>query len=196
MVALSVIMMDELSDGTAQRLLTEEDHPLQALALDRQNKPFASCPKMQTNSKTHAPGRRRVHLSLLWRAQPSRAWRRVSVFGHNAATAVRSPRSTPTTPRALSHDSPVAPCRARRRPPVGRDVPGCSGRHRDGDPVLSENANGAARSNPRGVLKTRGDQPTRHWLCDRRPRAELSFRPSVSSSWRARTPMRRRRGNS
>ena len=40
MVALSVIMMDELSDGTAQRLLTEEDHPLQALALDRQNKPF------------------------------------------------------------------------------------------------------------------------------------------------------------
>ena len=40
MVALSVIMMDELSDGTAQRLLTEEDHPLQALALERQNKPF------------------------------------------------------------------------------------------------------------------------------------------------------------
>ena len=40
MVALSVIMTDELSDGTAQRLLTEEDHPLQALALDRQNKPF------------------------------------------------------------------------------------------------------------------------------------------------------------
>ena len=40
MVALSVIMMDELSDGTAQRLLTEEDHPLQALALDQQNKPF------------------------------------------------------------------------------------------------------------------------------------------------------------
>ena len=30
MVALSVIMMDELSDGTAQRWLTEEDHPLQA----------------------------------------------------------------------------------------------------------------------------------------------------------------------
>ena len=30
MVALSVIMMDELSDGTAQRLLTEEDHPLQS----------------------------------------------------------------------------------------------------------------------------------------------------------------------
>ena len=28
MVALSVIMMDELSDGTAQRLLTEKDHPL------------------------------------------------------------------------------------------------------------------------------------------------------------------------
>ena len=32
--------MDELSDGTTQRWLTEEDHPLQALALDRQNKPF------------------------------------------------------------------------------------------------------------------------------------------------------------
>ena len=40
MVALSTIMMDELSDGTPQRWLTEEDHPLQALALDRQNKPF------------------------------------------------------------------------------------------------------------------------------------------------------------
>ena len=40
MVALSVIMMDELSDGTAQRWLTEEDHPLQALSFDRQNKPF------------------------------------------------------------------------------------------------------------------------------------------------------------
>ena len=40
MVALSVILMGELSDGTAQRWLTEEDHPLQALALDRQNKPF------------------------------------------------------------------------------------------------------------------------------------------------------------
>ena len=51
--------------------------------------------------------------------------------------------------------------------------------------VLSENANGAARSNPRGVLKTRGDQPTRHWLCDRRPRADLSSRPSVPSNWRA-----------
>ena len=33
MVALSVIMMDELNDGTAQRWLTEEDHPLQALAV-------------------------------------------------------------------------------------------------------------------------------------------------------------------
>ena len=38
--ALSVMMMDELSDGTAQRWLTEKDHSLQALALDRQNKPF------------------------------------------------------------------------------------------------------------------------------------------------------------
>ena len=63
-------------------------------------------------------------------------------------------------------------------------------------PVLSENANGAARSNPRGVLKTRGDQPTRYWLCDRRPRADLSCRPSVPSNWCARTPMRRRGGNS
>ncbi len=64
------------------------------------------------------------------------------------------------------------------------------------NPVLSENANGAARSNPRGVLKTRGDQPTRYWLCDRRPRADLSCRPSVPSNWRARTPMRRRGGSS
>ena len=62
--------------------------------------------------------------------------------------------------------------------------------------ILSENANGAARSNPRGVLKTRGDQPTRYWLCDRRPRADFSCRPSVPSNWRARTPMLRRGGNS
>ena len=40
MVALSVIMKNELGDGAAQRLLTEEDHPIQALALERQNKPF------------------------------------------------------------------------------------------------------------------------------------------------------------
>jgi len=40
MVALSMIMTDELGDGPAQRLLTEEVHPIQALALDRQNKPF------------------------------------------------------------------------------------------------------------------------------------------------------------
>ena len=40
MVALSMIMMHELSDGPAQRSLTEEDHPLQALALARQNKYF------------------------------------------------------------------------------------------------------------------------------------------------------------
>ena len=45
------------------------------------------------------------------------------------------------------------------------------------EPVLSENANGAARSNPRGVLKTRGDQPTRYWLCDRRPRPVPKLRP-------------------
>ncbi len=40
MAALSVIMKNELGDGAAQRLLTEEDHPIQALALDRRNKPF------------------------------------------------------------------------------------------------------------------------------------------------------------
>ena len=62
-------------------------------------------------------------------------------------------------------------------------------------PVLSENANGAESSNPGDVLEIRGDQPTRHWLCDRHSRADLSCRPSVSSSWRARTPMRRRGGN-
>ena len=60
---------------------------------------------------------------------------------------------------------------------------------------MSENANGAESSNPGGVLEIRRDQPTRHWLCDRRSRADLSSRPSVSSSWRARTPMRRRGGN-
>ncbi len=46
MVTLSVIMMDALSDGTAQRWLTEKDHPLQALALDRQNKPFDGTVKL------------------------------------------------------------------------------------------------------------------------------------------------------
>ena len=46
--------------------------------------PFPSCPKIQTNSKTRAPVRRRVHLSLSWRAQPSRAWQRLCVFGHDA----------------------------------------------------------------------------------------------------------------
>ena len=34
--------------------------------------------------KTGAPGHRRVHLSLSWRAQPSRAWQRVCVFEHDA----------------------------------------------------------------------------------------------------------------
>ena len=33
--------------------------------------------------------------------------------------------------------------------------------------VVSENANGAEISNPRGVVEIRGDQPTRHWLCGR-----------------------------
>ena len=46
--------------------------------------PTPSCPKIQTNSKTRAPVRRRVHLSLSWRAQPSRAWQRLCVFGHDA----------------------------------------------------------------------------------------------------------------
>ena len=64
------------------------------------------------------------------------------------------------------------------------------------NPVVSENANGVESSNPGGVLEIRGDQPTRHWLCDRRSGADLSSRPSVSSNWRARTPMRRRGGNS
>ena len=36
--------------------------------------------------------------------------------------------------------------------------------------VVSENANGAESSNPGGVLEIHGDQPTRHWICDRRPR--------------------------
>ena len=40
---------------------------------------------------------------------------------------------------------------------LGRDIP-----------VVSENANGAESSNPRGVLEFCGDQPTRHWVCDRR----------------------------
>ena len=32
--------------------------------------------------------------------------------------------------------------------------------------VVSENANGAASSNPRGVLEIRGDQPTRNISAD------------------------------
>ena len=49
-------------------------------------------------------------------------------------------------------------------------------------PVVSENTNGGESSNPGGVLEIRGDQPTRHWTCDRRSRAELSSRPSVPSN--------------
>ena len=52
------------------------------------------------------------------------------------------------------------------------------------DRVVSENANGAEISNPRGVVEIRGDQPTRHWLCDRQPRAELSSKPSIPPSLR------------
>ena len=63
------------------------------------------------------------------------------------------------------------------------------------DAVVSENTNGAESSNPRGVLEILRDQPTRHWVCDRRSRADLSSRSSVPSSLRARTPMRLRGGN-
>ena len=35
--------------------------------------------------------------------------------------------------------------------------------------------NGVVSENPNGVLEIRRDQPTRHWLCDRRSRADLSF---------------------
>ena len=52
-------------------------------------RPTPSCPKIQTNSKTRTPGCRRVHLSLLRRAQLSRAWRRVCVFGHDGAPPTR-----------------------------------------------------------------------------------------------------------
>ncbi len=57
---------------------------LRARSAEIQSALTASCPKIQTNSKTHATGRRRVHLSLSWRAQPSRAGQRVCVFGHDA----------------------------------------------------------------------------------------------------------------
>ena len=67
--------------------------------------------------------------------------------------------------------------------------------HEIGELVVSEKANVAEISNPGGVLEIRGDQPTRHWVFDRQARAELSSRPSVTSSGRARTPMRRRGGN-
>lgn len=40
MISLSGIMRNEFGDGPAKRLLTEEGHPIQALAFDRQNKPF------------------------------------------------------------------------------------------------------------------------------------------------------------
>ena len=49
----------------------------------------ASCPKIQTNSKTRAPVRHRVHLSLSWRAQPSRAWQRVCVWCFRHQVLVR-----------------------------------------------------------------------------------------------------------
>ncbi len=38
MISLSMIMTTEFDGGPPQRLFTEEDHPIQAFALDRQNK--------------------------------------------------------------------------------------------------------------------------------------------------------------
>ena len=49
------------SESEARALL--HDHAERALESSEDY--FASCPKIQTNSKTRAPGRRRVHLSLL-----------------------------------------------------------------------------------------------------------------------------------
>ena len=78
-----------LSDDERRRLAVK------AQALGRE--PLTpSCPKIQTNSRTRAPGRRRVHLSLSWRAQPSRAWQRPCVFGHDGKT------------RALALQAPTA----------------------------------------------------------------------------------------
>ena len=51
-----------------------------------------SCPKIQTHSKTRATGRRRVHLSSLWRAPPPRAWQRVCVFGDDGLVRLRRQR--------------------------------------------------------------------------------------------------------
>ena len=51
-----------------------------------------SCPKIRTHSKTRATSRRRVHLSLLWRAPPSRAWQRVCVFGDDGLVRLRRQR--------------------------------------------------------------------------------------------------------
>ena len=45
---------------------------------------------------------------------------------------------------------------------------------------MSKNANGAESSNPRDALEICGDQPTRHWACDRRSRADLSSRSSFA----------------
>ena len=102
--------------------------------------------------------------------------------GNQLLTFYEFPRAMWKSIRTTTfHSSSDAPAPAQRR----------SDRHlvRAPEPILSENANGAARSNPRGVLKTRGDQPTRYWLCDRRARADPSCRPSVPSNWRARTPL-------
>jgi hypothetical protein len=35
MIALGVIMFQELTDGSSQRVLTEKDHPFEALGFDR-----------------------------------------------------------------------------------------------------------------------------------------------------------------
>ena len=40
MVALSMIMMNEFGYGSSQRLLAEENHPVETFAFYRKNKPF------------------------------------------------------------------------------------------------------------------------------------------------------------
>ena len=49
MVALSMIMMNEFGYGSSQRLLAEENHPVETFAVYRKNKPFdASVPVRRT----------------------------------------------------------------------------------------------------------------------------------------------------
>ena len=83
----------------------------------------ASCPKIQTNSKTRAPGRRRVHLSLSWRGQPSRAWQRVCVFGHDGknASAVLTGRCDVVSDWAVCSVITTAPPHRSSGAPAGRN---------------------------------------------------------------------------